>query len=185
MIDECHLLWGDILSYTWGRTDKRIEIPIKNEKERQTYYGALDYQTKEFIVQEYKSGNTENTMEFVKYLQQQRPGKRLVIFWDGATYHNSQELPPAEELRYREYLMLINQDLPEEKWLINCTKFAPNAPEQNPVEDIWLQTKNFIRKFYHLCSSFKVVKWLFKFFAAGQIFDFPKLFQYGILPQPK
>jgi len=67
MIDECHLLWADLLSYTWGRTDKRIEIPIKNEKERQTYYGALDYQTKEFLVQEYKSGNTENTIEFVKY----------------------------------------------------------------------------------------------------------------------
>ena len=29
MIDECHLLWGDLYSYTWGRTDKRIEIPIK------------------------------------------------------------------------------------------------------------------------------------------------------------
>ena len=37
--------------------------------------------------------------------------------------------------------------------------------------------------FYHLCSSFKIVKWLFKFFADGQIFDFPKLFQYGILSQ--
>ena len=35
-------------------TDKRIEIPIKNERERQAYYGALDYQTKEFIVQELK-----------------------------------------------------------------------------------------------------------------------------------
>ncbi len=54
MIDECHLLWGDILGYAWGRTDERIEIPIKNERERQTYYGAFDYQTKEFIVQEKK-----------------------------------------------------------------------------------------------------------------------------------
>ena len=44
--------------------------------------------------------NTENTMEFVKYLQEQRPGKRLAIFGDGTTYHNSQE--------FREYLMLIN-----------------------------------------------------------------------------
>ena len=50
--------------------------------------------------------------------------------------------------------------------------------------DIWLQTKNFMIAFDHLCSSFKIVKWLFKFFADGQIFDFPKLFQYGILPQP-
>ena len=54
MVDECHLLWGNILSYTWVRIDKRIDIPTKNEKERQTYYGALDYQTKEFIVQELK-----------------------------------------------------------------------------------------------------------------------------------
>ena len=46
-------------------------------------------------------------MEFVKYLQEQRPGKRLAIFGDGTTYHNSQE--------FREYLMLINQDLPEEE----------------------------------------------------------------------
>ena len=30
------------------KTDERIEIAIKNEFERQTYYGASDYQTKEF-----------------------------------------------------------------------------------------------------------------------------------------
>jgi len=24
------------------------------------------------------------------------------------------------------------------EWLIRCELFAPNAPEQNPVEDIWL-----------------------------------------------
>jgi transposase len=101
-------------------------------------------------------------MEFVKYLKEQRPGKRLAIFGDGASYHNSQE--------FRELLKLINQEKPEEKWWINCLKFAPNAPEQNPVEDIWLQRKNFMIAFYHLCSSFQIVKWLFKFFADGQIF---------------
>jgi transposase len=100
----------------------------------------------------------------------------LVIFGDVASHHNYQY--------FRELLKLINQEKPEEKWWINCLKFSPNAPEKNPVEDIWLQTKNFMIAFYHLCSSFQIVKWLFKFFADGQIFDFPKLFQYGILPQP-
>ena len=176
MIDECHLLWGDLLGYAWGRTDKRLQVPIKNQKDKQTYYGALDYQNQEFIMKEYSAGNTKNTIDFINYLQRQRPGKRLAIFWDGASYHNSQE--------WREYLSKTNQDLLEEDWLITCTKFAPNAPEQNPVEDIWLQGKTFLRKFYHICSSFKIVKWLFKFFTDGQIFDFPKLFKYGILPQP-
>lgn len=143
MIDQFHLLWGDLLGYAWGRTDTRIEIPIKNEKSRHTYYGGLDDITKEFIVKEYQTANTENTIDFLNYLQKKRLGKRVAIFGDGATYHNSQE--------FREYLHETNHGCSEEKWQITCTKFAPNAPEQNPVEDIWLQTKNFLRKFYHLC----------------------------------
>ena len=51
MVDECHLLWGNLLSYAWVRKDKQIEIPIKNEGERQTYSGAYYYQSKEFILQ--------------------------------------------------------------------------------------------------------------------------------------
>lgn len=176
LIDECHLLWGDLIGYIWGRTDQRIEIPMKNPKERQTYYGALNYQTKEFIIKGYSAGNTENTVDFLHYLQQQNPRKRLAIVWDNATYHCSQN--------FRDYLTQVNQNLPEEEWGITCLNFAPNAPEQNPVEDLWLQTKNFVRKFYHLCPSFKAVKELFEFFAQGQIFNFPKLFMYGILPQP-
>jgi hypothetical protein len=49
MIDECHLLWGDIYGYVWGKTDIRVEFFIKNEKIRPTYYGALDYKIKELI----------------------------------------------------------------------------------------------------------------------------------------
>ena len=30
-------------------------------------------------------------MEFVKYLKEQRPGKRFAIFGDGASHQNSQE----------------------------------------------------------------------------------------------
>ena len=95
-------------------------------------------------------------MKFVKYLKEQKLGKRLAIFWDGTTYHNSQE--------FREYLVLINQYLPEEKWLINCTIICLEFPKQNLVEDICLQTKNFITAFshittfYHFCSYFKIVK---------------------------
>jgi len=72
----------------------------------------------------------------------QRPNSRLAISWDGATYHKSQEL--------REYLELVNDGKSPEEWQINCILFAPNAPEQNPVEDIWLQGKNLREK---ICLS--------------------------------
>ncbi len=32
------------------------------------------------------------------------------------------------------------------EWLIICELFAPNAPEQNPVEDIWLVWQKFAEK---------------------------------------
>lgn len=176
MLDECHLLSGDVLGYTWGPTNKRVEIPIKNEKERQTYYGAIDYYTHEFLLKSYSSGNSENTKDFLDYLQCQRPGQRIAIFWDGASYHRSLEI--------RSYLEEINSGLQPEEWQITCTLFAPNAPEQNPVEDIWLQTKNFLRKFSHYCSSFKVVKLLFELFASGQVFNFPKLYEYADFTRP-
>ena len=53
-LSQYTLKWLYLLGYTWVRTDKRREILIKNDWERQTYYGALDYKTKEFIVQELK-----------------------------------------------------------------------------------------------------------------------------------
>jgi len=41
-VDECHLLWGDLCGYVWGKTDERIEVPIINERSKQTYYGAVN-----------------------------------------------------------------------------------------------------------------------------------------------
>jgi DDE superfamily endonuclease len=110
LIDECHLLWGDVCGYAWGRSDLRIEVPIKNERERQTYYGALDYRTKEFILKGYETANSKNTEDFVKFLQGQRPGPKIAIFWDKATYHCSQE--------FRNYLDSLNQDKESEQWQI-------------------------------------------------------------------
>jgi transposase len=165
------LLWGDVCGYVWGKTGARIEIPITNEKMRQTYYGALNYQTKEFIMNPYEVGNGENTVAFMKYLQTQYPGRRIALIWDGASYHKSQEI--------KDFLASTNDGKEESQWEYTCILFAPNAPEQNPVEDVWLQAKSLLRKFWLLCKSFPVVKYLFKFFTQHQRFDFSKIEQYS------
>ncbi|NJO75617.1 MAG: hypothetical protein HC833_18720 [Leptolyngbyaceae cyanobacterium RM1_406_9] len=68
-LDECHLLWGDVCGYGWSRRNQRVEVEVKSTKEQQTYYGALDYLSKRFVVQAYSAGNEDNTIEFLKYLQ--------------------------------------------------------------------------------------------------------------------
>jgi hypothetical protein len=169
--DECHLLWGDVTGYVWGKRKDRIEIPVVNQRDKQTYYGALNVVTGKCLVQAYKKSDSAATIAFLQYLLQQYPDSRIALLWDGASYHRSQEV--------KAFLEEINQGLDPDQWRVTCLRFAPNAPEQNPIEDVWLQAKRFIREYYMLCRSFPIVKRLFEFATQHQCFSFAKLSLYG------
>ncbi|MEG4115252.1 MULTISPECIES: IS630 family transposase [unclassified Microcoleus] len=171
LIDECHLLWGDVCGYLWGKRNERIEIPLVNEREKQTYYGAINLLRKQLVLREYASANSENTVAFLKDLQSLNPAARHLIIWDGASYHRYKEM--------KAYLEEINLGKEKDEWPLTCILFAPNAPEQNPVEDIWLNAKTWLRKFGKRLSSFSLVKWFFNFTIQEQSFDFPKLHKFG------
>ena len=173
-IDECHLLWGNLIGYLWGDRRERVEVPISNEKDRQTYFGALDAQTQQVIVRPYATGNSENTIDFIRLLQKEsKDSDKLVLIWDGASYHKSKEL--------RDYLSEVNGEKAPEDWSIHCMLFAPNAPAQNPIEKVWLQGKNWLRKLSRLCKSFAMVKELFQRILDYEVFDFTMLEQYGFV----
>lgn len=91
-VDECHLISGDLQGYVWGRTGERIEVPIVNERERQTYYAALDSLSKCLLVQAHEKGDTTRTIAYLKFLQTQGAEQRLLILWDGVSYHRSKEI---------------------------------------------------------------------------------------------
>jgi len=173
--DECHLLWEDLCGYVWGKTSERVEVPISNERQKQTYYGALNLSTQQLLLKAFEKGNSESTIAFLQALMVEYPQARLALIWDGASYHRSGAV--------KDYLATVNQGLDESEWKITCIRFAPNDPRQNPIEDVWLQAKRFIREFYHLCQSFSSVKWLFEFATHRQTFNFPKVFMYGAFSQ--
>lgn len=170
MVDECHLLWGDICGYGWGKTSERIDIPIKSYRDRKSYFGALDYSNREFLLQGCKTADTSSTIQFIDYLRKERPGQRIVLIWDGVSYHHSKEM--------KAYLETVNRGLTATEWAVTCIQFAPYAPEQNPVEDIWLQGKRLLRLFSHALKTFRGVRNLFEWFLSHQCFDFPKLHEY-------
>jgi len=84
--------------------------------------------------------------------------------------------PPCHPLRMKAYLEEINLGQEKDEWPLTCILFAP---EQNPVEDIWLNGKTWLRKFGKRLSSFSLVKRFFDFTIQEQSFDFPKLHQFG------
>ncbi|TBR61161.1 hypothetical protein B4U84_10180 [Westiellopsis prolifica IICB1] len=34
LIDECHLMWGDLSGYVWGKSDQEIAVPVVNERDK-------------------------------------------------------------------------------------------------------------------------------------------------------
>jgi len=169
--DECHLLWGDSLGYVWGRMNTKISVPITNEKARQTYYGAINLATKDFHVCPFQKGDSVYTVKFVKHLQTLYPQAKLLFIWDGASYHKYADM--------QAYLQEVNQGLEEHEWKVTCELFEPNAPEQNPVEDMWLKGKNFLRKYFYKFPTFAKIKKAFLHFLQTTKFDFPKLELYS------
>ena len=170
-LDECHVCQGDACGYGWGPSDQRLEVPMVNERERQTYFGAVDPLTGEVTVMEALSGDAVWTIRFLTFLQECYAGKQLLLCWDGASYHRGQAV--------RDYLSQCNRDHARAEWPISCIQFAPHATEQNPIETVWLQAKSFIRKqWQRLDGTFQTVKDLFEEAIMTLPVDFPKLHMY-------
>ena len=169
--DECHFCWGDALGYVWSKCGTRTEISISNEKTRQTYFGCVNAKSGEAFVKKYPTGNAENTVKFLKYLVNKFPDNRLFILWDKASYHTGNLV--------KEYLREINNGLSKKDWKITLALLPTAAPEENPIETIWLKGKNHVRSMFENCISFADVKKIFEEYISSNIFDFEKMNNFG------
>ena len=57
---------------------------MTNERERQTYFGAVNIATGECLIQADKKGGGEHTIKYLEYLISQCNNKRIALIWDGA-----------------------------------------------------------------------------------------------------
>ncbi len=169
--DECHLVWGMV----WGKRNTPLEVPLTNERQRQTYFGALNLLTREVHLKEGLAGDGENTVASIQGCQHLYPGKKLLFLWDGASYHRSAER--------QAFLARENAGLQEEPWRVTCLVFAPNAPEQTPMEALWLKGKTHLRKNFAVNKPFAHVKQCFSAFLRSLSFASVKLSWYWPAPQ--
>lgn len=173
--DECHLLWGDGCGMVWGKRNAAIVVPMTNERERQTYYGAITLLTKTVHLQERPVGDGVNTVAYLQWCQSLYPDKKLLLLWDGASYHRGQEMQTL--------LAQENAGVAEADWKIPCVPFAPNAPEQNPLEDVWVKGKTSLRKHFAVNTTFAAVKTCFSTFLRALNFESIKCGWYWPDPQ--
>ena len=116
---------------SWRQSPKPFSSPIRPSP---LYLAPLGLQLRAVVggstvfvlyLGPYQNANSSSTMKFVDYLQAQTPEGKLVLVWDGASYHPSPlvswfslSTPPRREL--------------ESSW----SQIASVAPQENPMENI-------------------------------------------------
>lgn len=169
--DECHFCWGDALGYTWGKKGRRTEIPITNEKIRQTYFGCINIVDGKAIAVKYPKGDGENSVRFLKHIVSLFTGKKIILLWDKATYHRCEKV--------KDYLKETNKGLSKKDWKLTLELLPTAAPEENPMETIWLKGKNFVRSMCEECKTFLDVTRVFEKYISSNIFSFEKMNNFG------
>jgi len=147
----------------WGKRNTPIEVAMTNERARQTYYGAINLLTNTVHLQERPVGDGASTVAYLQWCQSLYPDKKLLLLWDGASYHRGHDM--------QSFLAQENAGLGETDWRITCMLFAPNAPEQNPLEDLWLKGKTYLRKQFAVNKTFAAVKQCFSTFLRSLSFE--------------
>lgn len=145
-LDECHLLWGDAVGYAWGPRGERLALPIENIRKKQTYYGAVNLLNGRTSLFPADTANGANTVAFLQWLRWRHQCRPIIGLWDRARYHWCDEV--------KTYLRSLNGERPESERAIHLIPFATYAPEQNPIEDVWLAGKRHVRRQWDRLETF-------------------------------
>ena len=65
---------------------------MTNFRERQTYYGAVEMLGGTLHIAPFEAGNGANTVAYLRWLRQVYKGKKLLVLWDGASYHRDEKV---------------------------------------------------------------------------------------------
>jgi len=140
-----------VCGYGWGKTTERLSVTVSNAKDRQSYFGALNGKTRQLLLQPAPKADSAATVAFLKQLREHYCNKQVWVIWDNASYHTSQLV--------KGYLQEVNGQLPQEHWPLTLIGLATNAPEQNPIEQVWLDGKTKLRKQTALTTFAQVKKY--------------------------
>ena len=129
--DEVGIEHEAILRRAWYAKNTKVKLRVDRERKSQKYIGFLHESDGSVDLMRLERGDTENIVKALIKLTLKYPGKRIVVVWDNASYHNSKELKlkleEVENLKRIQFIYL-----------------PPYSPDKNPIEHVWNEAKNSI-----------------------------------------
>ena len=129
--DEVGIEHEAILRRAWYAKNTKVKLRVDRERKSQKYIGFLHESDGSVDLMRLERGNTENIVRALIKLTLKYPGKKIVVVWDNASYHNSKEL----NLKLKEVENLRR---------VQLIYLPPYSPDKNPIEHVWNEAKNSI-----------------------------------------
>ena len=103
-------------------------VRVHTGRENSNFYGCLNLQTGTEIVMQAETMNSATTAVYLKMIADAIPDKPILLLWDRAPWHRGSAVRDFLEANPRFELL----------WL------PPGAPDLNPQEQVWKQTREHI-----------------------------------------
>jgi transposase len=157
-VDEVRMDQEAIIRRAWLKKGKRTVIKVNRNKESQSYIGFLNQ--KNFKCHLYEMEGMQNSQTVLKAMGQflkEYPDKHIAIIWDNAPFHKSKQI--RNELKKGGIIERVH-----------LIAMPPYAPDENPIEKVWVATKQKIANIQH--DTFEETKRAFSDYVASRTFRY-------------
>lgn len=129
--DEVRIDQEAIVRRAWYTQGAKTKLLVNRQREYQNYIGFLNQNTGECELHRLAWQNGPLILDALHELVAAHPGKKITIVWDNASWHKTK---------------LIRNELHHKGTLANVRliAFPPYAPDHNPIEHVWGETKTAI-----------------------------------------
>jgi transposase len=134
--DEVRLDQEAIIRRAWLPVGKPTILRVDRQVQAQSYLGLLNQRTGQCELFRLAWQNTCEILAALNTFLTNHPGKQITIVWDNAAFHKSKELRAQlakDGILHRVHLIPM----------------PPNAPDHNPIEHVWGDTKKNIANIQH------------------------------------
>lgn len=122
--DETTLKRFPPLRRQWQPVGEQRAVGVPEANESFSLYGALDITEGTTITRAFEKGRSDYTIQFLEGIKVRTTG-HVLLFWDQATWHTSQQVTEWLDAHARIQPVLLPK----------------RSPEVNPMEDLWRELK--------------------------------------------
>lgn len=134
--DEVRIDQEAVLRRAWYTKGTKTKLLVDRQRDHQNYIGFLNQNTGECELLRLTWQNGPLILDALHQLVATHPNKNITIVWDNAAWHKTK----AIRAELADHGTLRN---------VKLIAFPPYAPDHNPIEHVWSETKNSISNIQH------------------------------------